>query len=272
MRKVLLLMTMMVFLCIGLIACSSDEAASDSSENDDSSDDMEMGEPQEGGILSVGTVTEPDSLDPHNTGQAAANIIMGNIGASLVFQDPETMEYIPYLAESWETSEDGKEWTFTLRDEIQFHDGSPITAEDFVNTFERAKDTNFVASGNLSELESAEAQDEKTLVLTLKEPFAPLLQYLSDPGWLQPLPSDSIASDHEFSRDPIGAGPWKFDSWNNGQSIILDSNPDFNWGPDYFENTSAVYPDQLEYRFIEEVETLLAALDSGCSRCPCTPS
>lgn len=261
MRRKLLLIAFSILL-FGLIACSSDD--DQANDNEESTSEATAGEPRKGGTIIVGTSTEPESLDPHNTGQAAANIIIGNIGASLVFQNPETMEFEPYLAESWETSDDGKTWTFNLREGVKFHNGSDLTAEDFVNTYDRAKETNFVASGNLNELDAAEATDSHTLVLTLKEPFAPLLQYLSDPGWLQPLPTDAIDEDKDFSRELIGAGPWKFENWENGQSITLSKFEDYNWGPDYFENADGPsYADNLEYKFISETQTLLAALDSG---------
>lgn len=265
MRKFLILLLSVLF--IGLVACSSD-SKDEEDQSEGSKDQVEQGksdgEPQEGGKIVVGTSTEPESLDPHNTGQAAANIITGNIGGSLVFQNPETMEFEPYLAESWETSDDGKVWTFKLREGITFHDGSELTANDFVNTYERAQETSFVASGNLNELETAEAEDDYTLVLTLKEPFAPLLQYLSDPGWLQPLPTGAIEEDKDLSRELIGVGPWKFEEWDNGQSILLSKFEDYNWAPEFFKNNDGpVYADELEYKFIGETQTMLAALDSG---------
>lgn len=264
MKKFFLFFSLLLF--VGLIACSSDEHDEKEVPTNDNNGEEEGAsdeEPEEGGTIVVGTSTEPESLDPHNTGQAAANIITGNIGASLVYQNPETMEFEPYLAESWETSDDGKVWTFKLREGVEFHNGSELSAEDFVNTYERAKETNFVASGNLEELESAEAKDDYTLILTLKEPFAPLLQYLSDSGWLQPLPTDAIDEEKDFNRELIGAGPWKFEEWDNGQSITLSRFSDYDWAPEFYDNKGHVYPDKLEYKFIGETQTMLAALDSG---------
>src|SRR5690625_798813 len=208
MRRFLLFL--LVALLSLLIACSSGDDQENKEPVDDSGDKVDKtdeevtsGEAQEGGTIILGTSTEPETIDPHNTGQAAANSITGLMGASLVFQNPETMEFEPYLAESWEASDNGKTWTFELREDVKFHDGSELTAEDFVNTYERAQEAGFVAGSNLNELDSAEAADTHTLVLHMKEPFAPLLQYLSDPGWLQPLPSDAIDEGHDFGRDLI---------------------------------------------------------------------
>lgn len=262
MRKFFIFMILLA--SVGLVACGSNEEETTPNNDENNEGDVSAGEPQEGGTIVVGTSTEPESLDPHNTGQAAANIITGNIGGSLVFQNPETMEFEPYLAETWETSDDGKVWTFTIREGVTFHNGDELTAEDFVTTYERAKETNFVASGNLNELESAVAEDSHTLILTLKEPFAPLLQYLSDPGWLQPLPTNAIDEGKDFSRELIGVGPWEFEEWDNGQSIMLTKFSDYSWAPEFFDNSDGpVYADHLEYKFIGETQTMLAALESG---------
>ena len=203
---------LMIMLVVGLFGCSSKKADSKPSENktplETKTSTGSNGTPVKGGTIIVGTSSEPDSLDPHKTGEAAANIIMGNIGASLVYQDPKTKEFKPYLAKSWKTSADGKTWTFSLRQDVKFQDGSPLTAQDFVKTYERAKSTNFVASSDLKELKDVKAPDKYTLVLDLNDPFAPFLQYLSDPGWLQPLPAAEIAQGKDFSREPVGVGPF----------------------------------------------------------------
>lgn len=223
--------------------------------------------PKKGGTITIGIKDEPDQLDIQKTGMAVANQIAGNLGGGLVTQDPETLEFKPYLAESWKVSEDGKTWTFAIRSGVKFHDGTPLTAKSFADTYRRALDPATaakVAGSNLSEVAFVEAPDDKTLVLTLKEPFAPLLQYLSDPGWLQPLSMAAIQkAGDKYGRQPVGVGPWKFDSWEDGQSISFVRNEDFNWADPIAKNQGAVYPDKLVYKFISENQTMLAALESG---------
>ncbi|EST53450.1 ABC transporter substrate-binding protein [Brevibacillus panacihumi W25] len=224
-------------------------------------------QPKKGGTITIGIANEPDQLDIHKTGMAVANQIAGNLGASLVTQDPDTLEFKPYLAESWEVSEDGKTWTFKIRTGVKFHDGTDMTAKSIAETYQRALDPATaakVAGSNLSEVESVEAPDDTTLVLHLKQPFAPLLQFLSDPGWLQPLSLQAIAqAGDKYGRQPVGVGPWKFEKWENGQSISFTRNEEFAWADPIFQNQGAPYADRLVYRFISENQTLLAALDSG---------
>ncbi|MDR7316777.1 ABC transporter substrate-binding protein [Brevibacillus nitrificans] len=224
-------------------------------------------QPKKGGTITIGLKDEPDQLDIQKTGMAVANQIAGNLGGGLVTQDPETLEFKPYLAESWTVSEDGKTWTFVIRSGVKFQDGTPLTAKSFAETYQRALDPQTaakVAGSNLSEVASVEAPDDKTLVLTLKQPFAPLLQYLSDPGWLQPLSLEAIKkAGDKYGRQPVGVGPWKFESWENGQSITFVRNEDFTWADPIAKNQGPVYPDKLVYKFINENQTMLAALESG---------
>ncbi|MDH4617808.1 ABC transporter substrate-binding protein [Brevibacillus sp. AY1] len=224
-------------------------------------------QPKKGGTITIGIANEPDQLDIHKTGMAVANQIAGNLGASLVTQDPDTLEFKPYLAESWQVSEDGKTWTFKIRTGVKFHDGTAMTAKSIAETYQRALNPETaakVAGSNLSEVESVEASDDTTLVLHLKQPFAPLLQFLSDPGWLQPLSMQAIEqAGDKYARQPVGVGPWKFEKWENGQSISFTRNEEFAWADPIFKNQGAPYADRLVYRFIAENQTLLAALDSG---------
>lgn len=266
----------MVSLSLSLIAgCSTPPASSPASESGTPTTSTSTEapaatanlQPKKGGTITIGIANEPDQLDIHKTGMAVANQIAGNLGASLVTQDPDTLEFKPYLAESWEVSEDGKTWTFKIRTGVKFHDGTDMTAKSIAETYQRALDPATaakVAGSNLSEVESVEAPDDTTLVLHLKQPFAPLLQFLSDPGWLQPLSLQAIAqAGDKYGRQPVGVGPWKFEKWENGQSISFIRNEEFAWADPIFKNQGAPYADRLVYRFISENQTLLAALDSG---------
>ena len=265
----------MVSLSMALIAgCSTPQASSPpegsapsnttSTETPAATADLQ---PKKGGTITIGIANEPDQLDIHKTGMAVANQIAGNLGASLVTQDPDTLEFKPYLAESWQVSEDGKTWTFKIRTGVKFHDGTAMTAKSIAETYQRALNPETaakVAGSNLSEVESVEASDDTTLVLHLKQPFAPLLQFLSDPGWLQPLSMQAIEqAGDKYARQPVGVGPWKFEKWENGQSISFTRNEEFAWADPIFKNQGAPYADRLVYRFIAENQTLLAALDSG---------
>jgi peptide/nickel transport system substrate-binding protein len=255
--KTLFIFCLILIFAIGCTAKNANEKPANS----------EIGVVKSGGTVTVGIREEPDQLDVQKTGMSIADTISTNIGMGLVSQDPKTLEFKPSLAESWTVSEDGKTWTFKIRSGVTFHDGTPFTAQSYVDTVQRAlnKETNAkVAGSNFSKVESATAQDEKTLILKLKEPFAPLLLYLSDPGYMQPVSLEAIKkAGDKYGRNPVGVGPWKFESWENGQSITLKRNETFKWAEPFFTNQGAPKPDKLVFKFIPENQTRLAALESG---------
>jgi peptide/nickel transport system substrate-binding protein len=219
--------------------------------------------PQVGGKMVVVISREPDILDPALTNTSG---ILSFMGSALVEIDPD-MKYEPYLAESWEFSEDGLTWTFHLRKDILFHDGTPMTARDFVWTFDRAQDPELASPARVSMMESitkTSAPDDYTLVLELNNPDGGLLYSLSGSGFFQPLLQSAVeAGGADYGRNPVGVGPWKFKEWVTGDHLTYVRNPDFKWGPMHVENKGAPYVEELEFRFIPEYSTILAGLEAG---------
>jgi peptide/nickel transport system substrate-binding protein len=220
--------------------------------------------PVAGGKFTYAMSFEPDSLDAHKSGDAFT--VCQFIGASLVARHPETSEYVPYLAESWTKSADGLTYEFKLRKDVKFHDGTPLTAKDYAFTFMRAIDPatkSPTAGQTLVGLKSAEAVDDYTLRLNMSMPNSVLIDSLSNTCYLQPLPQAAVEKmGDDFGRSPIGTGPFKFKEWVTGEKIVLERNPDFNWGP-AFTHGSAPYIETLEFRIIPEYATRVAALESG---------
>lgn len=219
-----------------------------------------------GGTLVYALNTEPDSLDPHKASQISFVIVGYYMGGSLVTKDVEG-NYVPYLAESWEVSDDGLQYTFKLKENILFHDGTPCTAEDFVYTFTRAMDPEIEspqAGTILQPVDTVEAVDEYTLVITLKEPFFSFIEALAkNTGFLMPIPQQAVeAMGDEFARNPISVGPWKFKEWATGEKVVLERNPDFNWGPE-FAHDGPVFLETLEFRIVPDPATIVAGLESG---------
>ncbi|WP_313891087.1 ABC transporter substrate-binding protein [Psychrobacillus sp.] len=260
-----------IFLLI-LSACSSDGSTSEkeSEKGGDPGKGEEVQEsttPVTGGKISIGLNAEPDTLDMHKTGMALASIVGSNLGAALLAVDPETQDIKPHMAESYEVSEDGKTLTFKLHSGITFHDGTALTAQAYKDTFDRAMnpDTGAVVAGSLlSDVQEVTAQDELTLVIELKKPSAPFLVFLASGGYLQPLSMAAIEQHGEnYGKNPVGVGPWKFNKWETGQSILLSKNEAYKWPQYYYENRESPYPDELEFKFITDYQTKLAALDTG---------
>jgi peptide/nickel transport system substrate-binding protein len=219
-------------------------------------------EPAVGGTLVIARPSEPPTLDPHLAVGAAGELTY--IGATLVARDLEG-NFIPYLAESWEVSEDGLTWDFKLRQDVKFHDGTPLTAHDYAWTFQRVLDPETgatAAASALGPLVGAEAVDDYTLRLSLAIPYYSILASL-DLAFLQPLSQAAVEQwGDQYGRHPVGVGPYKLKEWITGEKIILERNPDFNWGPD-FVHEGPPYIETLEFRVIPEASTIIAGLETG---------
>jgi peptide/nickel transport system substrate-binding protein len=221
-----------------------------------------------GGTLVYAVSAEPDTLDPAKTGAAVSDIIMNFLGCSLVTIDTEG-NVVPYVAESWDVSEDGLTYTFHLRDDVMYHDGKSVTAQDFAWEYNRALDpeTASPAAGpSLGNVESITALDDYTLEIKLGSANFPFLFSIGDAGYMQPVNQETFETmgADAFGRAPVGCGPYKLVSWDTGSGLTLERNPEFNWGPaGAWENTGPWYIENIEVRIIPEVATISAGLEAG---------
>ncbi|MCT6902534.1 MAG: ABC transporter substrate-binding protein [Lactobacillus sp.] len=247
---------------IGCTADGGKEKAHNGSESGDSK------EPQHGGTITIAIDSEPDTLDVHKTlsGIASSNIV-NFVGMGLLSMDPETKALEPGLAESYTISDDKKTWTFKLRKDVTFQDGTPLTAQKYKETIERMLEPEHQAATAASfyvGLSGAEAPDDETLILHFDLPASSILTYLSLPAYAQPMPVELINQvGAEYGRKPVGVGPWKVTEWKTGESIKLVKNDAFNWGESFYKNQGAPYLDEIEFRFIKDAQTVKAALESG---------
>lgn len=220
-----------------------------------------------GGRLVIARGDPPTNLDPHKTGEAAADQVNALIGGGLMTLDPDTLAVMPWLAESYTQNDDGTVFTFNLKRGVTFHNGDPLTANDWKYTFERALNPETQATVSrdmLGSIESIEAVDDYTLVVTLSAPSAVFLRNLSSSGYLMPLSQRAVeAGGDNYGQSPVGVGPYRFKQWVTGYSITLERNADYAWPPFYTSNRGAPYLDEIEIRYIPEAGTLVAALETG---------
>ncbi len=222
--------------------------------------------PQPGGSMVIAQTLEPDSLDPQITGGGdfSLNIISLTSG-SLLALDPGSGDYVPYLAESYAISEDGLTYTFTLRDDVKFHDGTPVTAADWVYAFERMKSDAGAASlaGALTiPVTGYEAPDPATFVLKLDQPFYALLYSLVVPVITPSSRAAVEAGGVDYGRNPVGTGPYKVKEYITGDRVVLERNPDFTWGPAFSAGKAPLIA-EVQVRIIPEEATILAGLEAG---------
>lgn len=211
----------------------------------------------------IGLQADPPTLDVHvspnvfNEGQY--------FGASLIIKNPATGAYAPYLAKEWSVSPDGLLYRFTLRDDIFFHDGSKLTAQDYAWTINRAISVpvQSTAGATLLNVTEAVATGPYTFEIRLKMPNWTLLDVLSRSTYHQPLSKAVVeAKGDAFGRSPVGVGPFKFKEWVTGSRIVLERNPAFTWGPAFAKGGALSIP-SLELRYIPEYATRLAGLEAG---------
>lgn len=177
--------------------------------------------------VTAALVAEPTSLNPiYDTGLPALNVFY-NVFDQLTGIDA-TGAVVPRLAYEWIHSDDLKTWTFTLRDGVTFHDGSPVTVEDVLFTYDTAKnDPTSRLGGYLSIVESVSA-DGNTVVFTLNIPYAPFDRQATLVPIVSKAAYESMGPE-AYARKPIGSGPYSVESWANGDTITLKRNEAY-WG------------------------------------------
>ncbi|MDF9409560.1 MAG: Periplasmic dipeptide transport protein precursor [Pelotomaculum sp. PtaB.Bin013] len=190
---------------------------------------------QEGDTLIYARSGDSVTLDPAMSQDEESYKVISNIFEGLVRFKPGTTEVEPCLAEAWQVSADGREWTFYLRKNVKFHDGTPFNAEAVQFNVERQMPPNRTenmayASFVFGMVESVKTINPYTVKFSLKYPYAPFLNNLAMPA-AAPIVSPAAASalGDNFSVNPIGTGPFKFGSWEKGKKLILNKNLDY-WG------------------------------------------
>jgi peptide/nickel transport system substrate-binding protein len=216
--------------------------------------------------LIYGLTLAPSGIDPHVNASSELGIPLTSVYDTLVYQNPATGEFVPGLAERWEVSDDGRVYTFFLRHDVSFHDGTPFNAEAVRVNLERIANPDTASQKAvfmLGPYERAEVLDEYTVQIHLNRPHAPLLDALSQVylGMASPAALAQWGTDYQFHQ--VGTGPFKFVEYVPNDHLTLARNPDYAWGPAVFENKGPAYLDQIEFRFFVDAATRAPALETG---------
>lgn len=218
-----------------------------------------------GGALVLSTPNFPSGLDPHVQVVWDVLLILSNVYDTLVYQDAEG-NFVPGLAESWEVSDDGTTYTFQLRDDVTFHDGTPFNAEAVKYNLDRvvAPETKSQkAAGLLGPYESSEVIDEYTIQINLSEPHAYLLHGLSLTYLGMASPAALEEWGEEYQLHQVGTGPFIFQEYVPQDHVTLVPNPDYNWAPEIYGHQGPPYLEEVTVRFLPEPATRLPALEAG---------
>jgi peptide/nickel transport system substrate-binding protein len=218
---------------------------------------------QSGGELSAGWagVGEIRTLDPAQINQVLQFQISSNVLSGLTHINPELVAEGD-LAEEWSVSDDGKEWTFKLREGVTFHNGDPFTADDVVFTFQRSKDPQkSIHSSVIANVNDVVKVDDHTVKLVLGGPQASLLTKTLERSSGRAMTIVSARAleelgESQYGLTPVGTGPFRVTAHSMGQSVVLER------FEDYYDSERPKL-DKVTITPIIDAEPLAAAIEAG---------
>ncbi len=216
-----------------------------------------------------GLTLNVSGIDPHINRSTELGIVLRQVYDTLVYRHPTTREVVPGLAESWEISDDGLTYTFNLREDVFFHDGTPFNAEAVAANLSRILAPEIASQRArflLGPIVGYEVVDEFTIRMLLSQPFVPFLDGLSQ-VYLGMASPTALA---EFSEEPlryqyhqVGTGPFEFVEYLPEDRIVIRRNADYAWEPDFYGTPDEDAVQEIEFRFFSDEATRLLALENS---------
>jgi peptide/nickel transport system substrate-binding protein len=212
----------------------------------------------------VGLLAEPVTMDPPQITDLNSTRVIKRMFEGLTAQELGTYKIVPGLAQSWDISKDGLTYTFHLRPNVKFHDGTPLTAEAVKFCFDRqlndqgpfyATGTYPYVKGFLGNVAGVEVVNPGTVQIRLKSPLTPFLQYLAHHSLYIYSPEALKKWGKDVVKHPVGTGPFKLESWEPGVRVVLTRNDQY-WG-------GAPKIRQAIYVPIIEAQARLSAIKTG---------
>ncbi|WP_226782833.1 ABC transporter substrate-binding protein [Oceaniglobus trochenteri] len=213
------------------------------------------------GVLVIAENETPENLDPANAVNSTVNQLLVGVYNTLVQFPAGKTAVEPQLATDWDISEDGKTYTFTLRDDVTFHDGSPLTAADVVFTLDRLQAASAAVMNDMGPYAGADAVDDTTVKLTLDAPFGPFISalsriYIVSKAMVEPHMGDDNARGWLAVND-AGSGPYQVNSYAPTEAVSLTAYDNY-WGGWDGDHVAEVL-----FRYVSEPSTQMALLRSG---------
>jgi peptide/nickel transport system substrate-binding protein len=214
--------------------------------------------------LHYGLTLPPTGIDPHVNASSELGIPLSSVYDTLVFRDPDG-GFVPGLAERWDISSDGLAYTFHLRRGVRFHDGTAFDARAVEANLRRILELQTKSQKAwylINKVATVTVLDEYTVRLDLSEPFAPLLDSLSQVylGMASPAALEKWGADYQFHQ--VGTGPFRFVEYTAEDHLTLERNPEYAWAPSIYRNKTAQL-ERIVFRFYSDPATRAPALLSG---------
>ncbi|WP_235912364.1 TIGR04028 family ABC transporter substrate-binding protein [Ruania zhangjianzhongii] len=237
----------------------------------DAADTGGSGEPVAGGTLVYLDKGTFDTLYPPEAGFYPNGGLVNNITDRLVHQNPQTLEFEPWLATDWEINEDATEYTFTLRDDVTFSDGTPLTAEAVAANFDLYglgdDDRALIVSEAVNNYESSEVIDDTHVTFHFSVPAPGFLQATATINSGILAPSTLAFAYEDFgpgnATAVIGTGPFVISDEEIGASVTLTAREDYDWAPESADHQGRAYLDEVQVQVTPEASVRVGALLSG---------
>ena len=239
-------------------ACAVDDGASDAAPSTTT-----PAEAREGGTLNIGLSAEPNGVDAAVVNQVWRTVARA-LSDSLVFFNPETKEVEPWLATKW-TVEDSRIYTFTLRDDVTFHDGTKLTSEVVKANFESLNRPGIHSSAKtiVEGIKEIRTPSENEVVVEFEKPNAAFLVSLSRAHAGIVSAKTAALPVEERQKLVDGSGPFYLEEYTPNQRIVLKKRDDYDWAPAYFGRTGPAHLDEVVYKIIPEDSVRNGAVLAG---------
>lgn len=229
----------------------------------------EATQPVSGGTLTFYDPVEYQAWKPTNSIWSNSQVA-DNLAERLIWQDPKSGEYKPWLAKSWQVSPDGLSYTFSLRPGVTFSDGTPLTAEVVKENFDQHgtgdKARGITQDPFWTDYAGTDAPDPGTVVVRLSKPNAGFIQILSNYRASSILGKSFLDRDLNGQSDVrnwVGTGPFVVDSVTGTTGVTLKRRDDYDWAPEGSAHTGKAYLERIVFKTVPEAGTRVGALQSG---------
>lgn len=249
--KFSLLMIIVLILTTALYGCNGKKEENNNEKTP--VDEQSLNTPTYGGSVVVGISQDLDSLDPHKAVAAGTKEVLFNIFEGLVKPDKDG-NLVPAVAESYDISDDGKVYTFKLREDVKFHNGNLVTADDVVYSIQRSAgllnetDKSVIVESALSNILEVVKINEDTIEIRLQEGDSELIGYLT----VSIIPKGY----NEMDSKPIGTGPFEFVSYTPLESLVMKKFEDYY-------TTGEPYLDEVTFKIVANTDAAMLELLAG---------
>ncbi len=218
--------------------------------------------------LVYGLTLSVAGIDPHIHASSELGIPLTSVYDTLVYMTAEN-KFVPGLAESWTVSPDGLSYTFKLRKDVKFHDGTPFNAQAVKDNLDRVLDPatkSGKAAALLGPYKGTEVVDEFTAKVILDKPYMSLLDSLAQVylGMASPAAFKKWGP-ADYQLHQVGTGPFMFSAkdYVPKDTIVLEKNPDYNWAPSVYRHAGPAYLDRIVFKFYPDPPTRAPALETN---------